>query len=324
MIVEIEAHLLTEDNITSLNRLISLCLYKRRYDLFIDIEAAKTNDFYKSLNSSDKLIIEQVYTRCVQESLRAKVVVDGEYTFDEAIRFLDQPFTIILENNNNDAPFFEKLIEEFKTKSKKIRHLDDNGWLEYGNAGGCGNIPNFINGNLKIFKGLPKKNKYEYLRCFTLVDSDKKHPNDNNNEREKLKNYLIENNIPYHILEKREMENYLPADAIPETPKNRDFLDAYKRLSPVQQDFFDIEKGFDNKNFDKLSNEVQELYKNTSQSDRNLFRKKGLEIEGNFKSEFPKYFKSEKVNRETLMNRCSDQNDKNELPHILEKISNLL
>ena len=164
MIVKIESHLLDEDNITSLNRLISLCLYKRRYDVFIDLNTAETTDFYKSLNPTDKLIIEQSYTRYIQEVLTAKVIVDGEYTFDEAIRFLDQPFTIILENNNNDAFFFEKLIEEFNTKAKKIRHLEKNGWLEYGNAGGCGNISNFIDGKLRMFDGLPKNNKYKYLR----------------------------------------------------------------------------------------------------------------------------------------------------------------
>ncbi len=63
----------------------------------------------------------------------------------------------------------------------------------------------------------------------------------------KLEAFCAENGISCHILSKREIENYLPFDAL-ETLNLNNMLDIFKKLKPEQQDFYDMEKGFYGKN----------------------------------------------------------------------------
>ena len=186
------------------------------------------------------------------------------------------------------------MFTHFDERKVALQHLNK-GWLAFENAGGANNIINFITGKLNAFNGLPKAN-HRYLRAFVLIDSDRKYKGDNvRQEKEKLITFLDENNIPNHCLTKREMENYLPDEAFKEISDNRDFVEAYLRLTPEQKDYFDIEKGFPNKRFDQLDMKVQTLYSSLSVNDKKLFRKKDLKkINGsekdNFKSDFPELF----------------------------------
>ena len=50
------------------------------------------------------------------------------------------------------------------------------------------------------------------------------------------------------------------------------FIKAYNRLSPIQKDYFDLEKGFPNIKFENLNVEIQKLYQNISDNDKKVFR----------------------------------------------------
>ena len=95
-----------------------------------------------------------------------------------------------MKNRLNNSYLLNALIEILKKRSKIIKRYLDNGWLDYGNGGGLDNIINEVNAMMKTFENLPKES-YKYLRCFVLVDSDKKFPNDSTiHNREKLFKFL--------------------------------------------------------------------------------------------------------------------------------------
>lgn len=133
------------------------------------------------------------------------------------------------------------------------------------------------------------------------------------------------------------MENYLPDETFGEINGNRDYIQAYLRLTPEQKDYFDIEKGFGDHNretpWGNESNFTDEqkaaveafrqLYAGLSDAEWGIFRKNNLKMK-DFKAEFPKLFESESVTQETLKKRVRHQATPNELTDILDKISRAL
>ena len=116
----------------------------------------------------------------------------------------------------NDAYFINALIENFRKKSKKIKRFKDENWLKYENGGGADNIPNTIISILSSFERLPKSN-HNYLRAIVILDSDRQYVGmPLKNDKQKIIDFCKMNEIKYHILEKREMENYIPNEVFDE------------------------------------------------------------------------------------------------------------
>jgi hypothetical protein len=330
MVIEIKSDIFTDiGNLKDVNYLIGLFSNNRRYGYFCDISVIEGTELYKNLLDIDKLIIEEYFNKLISESTKMDFRIECNsspttFNLEEAKRYFIQPFIIILENRLNDSYFLNALIANFKKRSKIIKRHLDNGWLDYGNGGGLDNIINEVNAMMKPFENLPKEN-HKYLRCFVLVDSDKKFPNDTTKQnRENLFQFLNSVCIPYHELEKREMENYLPDEVIEIIENNNDFIQAYLRLDNLQKDYFDLEEGF-TENLNSSSTEIQKLYANVSEEDYKVLRNNKIQLSSNFKSEFPKLFSHQKVTQEALKNRVSHQaNDPNELETILDKISKSL
>ena len=298
-------------------------------DDFSNIETIRKSDWYKGLRPLYKSIIDGYIVASSTKKKQNIVIVSSNgnnFDLDEANVYLDQSFILILENSMNDGHFITSLAKNFPKIGKLIDQHKSNKWLEYGNGNGCNGIINFINEKLQYDNNLPKLNKLEYLRCFVLVDSDSEYPNMQCSEaKNKLLAFLQENKLPYHFLEKREIENYLPDEVIETIEGNEEYISAYLKLESIQKDYFDLEKGFPDKNFDTFNDYIKELYQNTSDQDIAIFRKQRLKIDGGFKSEVPKLFLHQKVTQTTLRNRVSHQvNDPNELETILRKISELL
>jgi len=330
MVIEIKSDIFTDiGNLKDVNYLIGLFSNNRRYGYFCDISVIEGAELYKSLLDIDKLIIEEYFNKHISESTKMDFRIECNsspttFNLEEAKRYFIQPFIIILENRLNDSYFLNALIANFKKRGKTIKRHLDNGWLDYGNGGGLDNITNEVNAMMRPFENLPKEN-YKYLRCFVLVDSDKKFPNDTTKQnRENLFEFLNSVGIPYHELEKREMENYLPDEAIETIENNNDFIQAFLRLNDLQKDYFDLKEGF-TENLNSSSEKVQALYADVSEEDYKVLRSNKIQLPPSFKSEFPKLFSHQKITQEALKNRVSHQaNDPNELETILDKISQLL
>jgi hypothetical protein len=323
-------------NIRMLDKFLHLS--DERHSLYINdddiIDSLMNSNWYLELRNSYKKQIEENIVRSMQSSKPKSVFTISNsdvnaFSTHEALVILEAPLKLILENIENDAYFIRALIKNFKKKSEKIKQHLSESWLKF-DMGGGSTIPNVIRNEKQQFennKGKFPKESHIYLRYFVLIDSDKNHPNAIlNDDKKKLIQLLESNNIKYHVLEKREMENYMPDIVFSEIQGNQNYIKAYLDLESVQKDYFDIEKGFDSK-YQQLPLKVQELYESVSDTNKEIFRKNKLDmIDSNggklsFKSNFPKLFQDcHNINQENLQARCGT----NELKEILDKIEALL
>ena len=265
--------------------------------------------------------------------------------------YLLQPITILLENGAYDSYFIKALIRIYD-QGGRLQNFISNNWLRFGNGGGCTNMLTLLRSQVEFFGG-----KSKFMKVYVLVDSDKRYPSDNIDKYGPLISYLTETNIPYHILSKRSMENYLPEESYDVFVKGRTrheieiWKNAYISLSAKQKDFLSISSGLNkdakaddiekrkiarkvrkaknekNKNALnlrlKLPKEERELFSNVG--DGNLIiLSKGLPI-GNFKKEFPKAFYHYSVNRKSMGKRTpsNPNSGENELQQIISEIKKL-
>ncbi|MFN7422655.1 MAG: hypothetical protein ACK5QP_04590, partial [Chitinophagales bacterium] len=133
------------------------------------------------------------------------------------------------------------------------------------------------------------------------------------------------NNLPLHILYKREIENYLPLDIFEKINSSNPFVRTYlDKLVDTQRDFIDIEKGIEKtrKNWGSEKKEVLNLFQNLTDKEFESLRN-GLNGEFNsFKGDYPQLFK--KATQCGLIERTKYQQNPNELKDILDKITVLL
>ena len=327
MIVEIKETLFNDADFKGLHYLIQLLMYKQRYTLFIEWTQVKNTHFYQALDLDERLDMEENYNKIILEGTEPHYSVSNDkndFTIEEAIRFFNQPVSIILENSLNDQ-YFLKAIIKYCDDSNKIEKYLNNGWIQFENAGGCTNTKNFIKGKLQSFNFLSNESGKEvsyYLRCFVLLDSDKRYPKAPiKDEYPKLLNFLDENDITYHILHKRCMENYMPDvvfNAIANTPKQIEWVNAYCHLSKDEKDFLNIEKGFSKDTREQLEEGIKKLYLNLSSTNYEILNK-GFYLP-KFKTEFPKNYGHHQVDKESLESRDS----MGELKEIVAKIVKLL
>lgn len=326
----------SEVDILNLNKVWNVCIEQHTFYLsdFDELEAIEASDWYKNLSDSDKKLWEENFVKSVQmgdKSDKIKVSIGDTHTAFEAFQYLSSPLKIILENSQNDAHFINAIFRCFRKESKTIVKHIENRWIQFCMGGGS-SIEQTVQSDMDSFNSdrFTKKSE-EYLRCFVLLDSDKEHSaaplKKSTNDLVKFLNGI---GVTYHVLEKREMENYIPDIALDKVKNNRPFIEAYLRLSEDQKDYFDLEKGFPpDKNFNSLSTDLQNLYSTVDENDRVIFRQydmKKFTSSGreDFKKEFPKLFSSECVDKTSLLARTSHQHNPNELKDIIQKIRDLL
>ncbi len=334
-----------KDNYRDLDRLWNTI--ENRHKLFLkdeeDIEGLMESDWFDSQRETIQQEIYELIVFYLQNSskLNPNITISNEpnpeyFSIREADRYLKETFVILLENSLNDGHFVDALIKCFPKYGSLIQEHKEEGWLEYGMGGGT-TIKEVIVTKLTSYTSeIFTKPKFTYLRYFVILDSDKKYPEmELESGKIRLVHFLEENKIPFHILEKREMENYLPNKVIDSILDNRELIDAYLRLSPIQKDYFDLQKTFSGKEFRKLQllEEFQELYRDVSEEDVKIFRKNSFnQIYQHFKSEFPKLFQHPLVTKGNLLKRCEHHSNNpeehpynpNELPDLLKKIIELL
>lgn len=332
MWVEIKPEVFEDgQNLFELRKLIQDLCYKHKYEVYIDLPKVNGLSNFDGIYDEIKDIIDDYYNRYVIESALIDFFVCNDlniknFTVKEAITFFNLPLIILLENSDNDGYFIDAIIREFKKSSKKVQRFKENHWLSYGNAGGSGGVKHFIERIKKEFNG-----DIRFIKCIVILDSDLEYPQTPNPKRIEIENYLDENNIISHILEKREIENYLPDDIFELINPNNEFAKTYlRKLTPIQKDFIDIENGFgmDAKALEKDKPLVFRLFDNERENKNenclkiNNLRNGIIKDFDNFKNDFPKLF--ENATQDGLIERTKDQNNPNELKEILYKISKLL
>lgn len=352
MVIELFHDLFHDRDFKPLNLLIQLCTYKARYGLYTDLFFIHNNETFKRLDAIDREILTQSYNEAInKQSSNSKVIklIDPnyvikttpnhtntsepiEFNLDEALYFLNQPVSVVLENSLNDAYFIQAIIYHFDNMETLKKHLD-NRWIQFENLGGCTNMENFLNAKLSSLGTFPK-DPHHYLRCFILLDSDRHSPQKKKEHKHGSNiHFLRKHKISHHILEKRNMENYMPVEVFKEweDEKLEAWAKAYAHLSEQQKDFFNINIGFSKKNEagesivkrNQLELDIQKLYENVTDANYRILDR-GFKLQ-NFKREFPRKFtESPNVNRVTLSARLIEQENPNEILEILQKINDLL
>ena len=335
--------------------LLHIILYKNRYELKIEDGEVLGTDSFGKLMQSDRDTIEQIIAMdivassnsydCVVKTGGDAEEVQKVFSAEEAILYLLQPYSVILENGLNDAHFMNAVFRLFDPTGI-LSHYQTEGWIRYENAGGCSNVKNFLQARIQQFGG-----KQKFLRCYVLLDGDKRYPTDTapDVKYKTLKAQLGIWNVGYHVLEKRCMENYMPDEAIRAVAGTtyKDWADAYMTLSAEQKDFLDISEGFETditreekktvrakesllmtkdkhrrkKSYVRgyLPQDEQNFYMSVSNGNF-LHLEKGLKIK-NFKVKFPETFGNSVVTyRANLLSRTSHQSDPLELSTIAQSI----
>lgn len=327
------AHCSLED----LEKLIGDAVYQDRCKLVMNPRVLKS-DYYLQMDDSKreliKLLVMKTGNSCpIPDGYitpEGDTITDEKfYSVREGIVFIDSPLEILVENSLNDARFFRALFKAFVPKLP-FREYEERKWVVFSNAGGCSNTPNYIKAELES-----NGHKSKMLKCFVLLDSDRQFPGDNHKQHA-VTSYLDENNVPYHILEKRMMENYLPDEAYDEirSSQNTDWIECYLHLTPNQKDFINISEGIDGDIPDRkqrgngihgralLPSAIKVLYDDISCIQYEVLSK-GLVLK-DFKSSFPKAFESYHVHKSSLKKRTAHQNDPEELEHIVNNIIQLV
>lgn len=339
-----------------LSFLLHVILYKKRYELKIADEEVLDTESFRQLMQSERDYIEHVIAMDIVNSTSnydCEVKTGGEleyaqrvFSAEEAIIYLLQPLSVILENGLNDSHFVNVVFRLFDATGMLTRSVKE-GWIQYENAGGCMNVKNFLMARLQQFAG-----KQKFLRCFVLLDGDRRYPTDGKADEKykKLKEQMDAWHVGYHILEKRSMENYMPDEAMQAVAGTefQGWLNAYKTLTPEQKDYLSIAEGFET---DITKEEIKEVRKKESllttknkkrrkksyvrgylpQEEQNFYvtvspgnflhLEKGLKI-GNFKVKFPERFgDSVFTYKANLLHRTSHQHDPQELFHIAQKVA---
>lgn len=347
------------DRQLELSFLLHIILYKNRHELKLTDEEILGCDSFAKLIPIEQDIIKEVISHTIfssAESFDCEVKSGGEQEFvqkvfsvNEAIIYLMQPLSVMLENGLNDSYLIKAVFQFFNPKGELMRHLNE-GWIRFENAGGCSNVKNVLQSQRGCYG-----ERQKFLHCYVILDGDKRYLTDPEPDKkyEKLKNQLTDWNVHYHVFEKRCMENYLPDDAMSffKNDSTKGWIDAYQMLTDQQKDFISISEGFTtdickedkkkvrdmeskllSKNLHRrkksyvrefLPEDEQSFYASVSNGNF-LHLESGLPIDF-FKINYPQLFENKSfVYKNNLLERTKHQNDPMELEHIASSIMSLI
>jgi hypothetical protein len=301
-------------------------LLKTENELDAFVESSYLENQSEYLYKTYAELAQKTFDRDIYNTTHKNVLNISIDTLNANIAFLQETVYVILENLDSDRLFINALLRTFG-KDKKYRHLHtaiSKSWLQFQHAGGKDGMPKLVNYHFNRTKQTHKP------RLFILFDSDRLN---NETNYEVCKQQIIQRynkeQVPCHVLYKREIENYLPISVLATVPEIlQSTYEAYCNLNPHQKDFYDMENGFGDKG--EPSDAQKKLYANIVNTENYKHLRKGFNRsrkDGDFiaKRKFPAMFENEqKVMKQTLTSVCSHQPNPNELTDILNSILSLL
>lgn len=332
MIVHINSAVFDEDsNFQKLNHMFAF-FEDEKHTLFLNEDISET----KWVNSTSKITREfcevefknSIYSSEKKVNLRIDNENDVEndiYSVLDAYILLQNNPIIFVENASSDGLFLSSIFNNF-TECDRVKKNIKKRWIELKGVGGKNEFIKEINNELKkySYEKLPSE---RYLRAIVIIDSDKKYPSESLSETHNLiKNYCDAKRIKYHVLEKREIENYLPVEVFTNFPHDHAIVSSYINLTSVQQSYYDLQNGFKRKSISSLDKNVQDLFKGISTTDEKHLR---IGFDGSIKGfsskkEFPPLFKHPNISRKTLLKNCELQENPEEIIEIIKKLEHLL
>ncbi|RYY52785.1 MAG: hypothetical protein EOO09_20325, partial [Chitinophagaceae bacterium] len=240
-----------------LDRILAL-LEEGQHQLYIDDELAqiKESNWVKNLSASHSSIITEILEKSVVStaSIPKKVrnqkgvisidIDNNEYSLTNALKYLDEPLYIVVENLTSDGAFIRRLFEIYRQVGGELKTALERNFLEFYPAGGKNEI-------IKTIKQLIARKSQPYTpRVIVFLDSDKRFPGQEDDyQLINIREFCVQFGIGLHVLYKREIENYLPDVVLRNCllKEHDEILNEFCTMSPDQKDFYDLEKGFNNK-----------------------------------------------------------------------------
>ncbi len=164
---------------------------------------------------------------------------NDELTPEDAVRLVEEPLVLFVENRNSDGAFAERVATEC---DRALRRL----WRRPGrpirldSVGGIGEMPAEVERRARMARFRP--------RLVVIVDGDRKFPDaEEPREVRAVRKACEANGVACWILAKRESENYLPR-ALLDGRLNAGMdhalrVDAWDDLTDTQKDFYDMKEG---------------------------------------------------------------------------------
>ncbi len=219
----------------------------------IDIELIQKNTEFRDVTGVMATYLSKINVGFGQDSVEPS----------RAMLLVNKPSYVVVENESNDWPVLRKWIEllkndrEFKSINTLIEKKKCAEELKPYHAGGCGEIIKTISNRMTVFGDLSN------YKVMAVYDSDKESKDaDLKKEKKNIKDFSIQNQLCYHILYKRELENYFDIECY----KMAQLADENLEYPlPVQSwDFEDVEtfirnhskKHYEKRNLPILSNYI--------------------------------------------------------------------
>lgn len=173
----------------------------------------------------------------------------AELCLADALRLLQEPLGIIVENATNDWNFLRKLVTQVAREI--LDQALNNGWITILHGGGAEMVAN-ISRRAAV--------QHRILRTFAMFDSDRHHPDELAADWQPAaqvtcQGYNTENTAREHLgsrywrLERRFIESYLPkAELAAHEEANRNIsagaTDAFFRMPQRSRSYYNMKSGF--------------------------------------------------------------------------------
>lgn len=154
-----------------------------------------------------------------------------------AVYYLNQPLLLIVENEFTDGLFLKTVLNVLGSPALQdyVNHGD---WIRIDGSGGIGELPKFVRQ-----KRSEADQRQLPLRCFVMFDQDGCDSQTLDKHVRLIKEACDTHAVPYHLLRKRTIENYIPDAALEAGGYGREKVAALKRLTREQRDCFKLKRG---------------------------------------------------------------------------------
>jgi len=284
-----------------------------------DEDSVRTSDWFEWLSTADPHIGE-----LIQQSIRMSaycspglsVIIAAESAGREclcpadAVVALTHPVYVAVENSTTDGGFLRAVAVALSHSSgKSIAKALDSGRVAFLHLGGYGEVEKVTSQKRQAIPGP--------VRIFVLADSDALYAGHETATTRKVRQTCEELEVPYAILRKRKIENYLPNRILANITGRRSVFDAYKLLCEEQRSHYEMKNGFksDDNGQASVPPEQDTLYSDVLPANRRLL------IRG-FGSSIANRFANDTLNCDDIAKTCVAYPD--ELNTILRQIELLL
>jgi hypothetical protein len=212
------------------------------------LESLSNEDIQSEVKMALKIGLEQdARSRSADISIRIGRYPHPRWTssppllpLDQALRFLQKPLRLLVENRHNDGAFIRAVAPS--SVRKELEKALENDWIEIEHGGGA-----------DMKKRLEMVTPQEAMRLWALSDSDAREPGHPSSFQETLRKLCQQQGVAHHLLQRRASENYLPVQALEawvysgaksHQSARRNTVKTFARLRPEQRHHYNMKEGF--------------------------------------------------------------------------------